>query len=152
MIRSSPSVMWWEFKPSFIRYVSSLDDGQIDSEGEKRLTEDGPRWFRFTADSRTDDTSRPRQLQFRGRLQFTGHRGMLWLALIDPRLEFAGDLGLLHVSDERDDGWETALADLSLDTVENRRTIWCTSLTEVGTDLFMGKYLPGDSVGRLILE
>lgn len=152
MTSISASVLWWEFKPSFVQYVIALDDGQIDLEGRRSPTEGDPRWFRFSSDSRVGAASPLGQIQFYGSLKFTGHQGMLCVTLTDPRLEIEGDQGSIFVSDGGDDGWETALADLTLIASESDRSVWRTHLTEVGTDLFMGRYLPGDPMGRLILK
>ncbi len=58
---------------------------------------------------------------------------------------------MLFVGDGGDDGWELPLAHMRpQDGPSGGPGWWEAILTEEGTDLFMGRYLPGDSVGRVL--
>jgi hypothetical protein len=88
----------WGIKRSFLRYLSSLPDGQCSvTDGASALTDGvspvpGP-LFAFTADD--DQPDGPTVLRYRGDVRFRGHFGFLRVRVADPWLEITGDEGKL---------------------------------------------------------
>lgn len=92
----------WGIKHSFLRYLSSLPDGQCSvTDGASAVTEDttpplGP-LFLFTAadDQPEGPPDGPTVLRYRGDVRFKGHFGSLRVRVADPWLEIAGAEGKL---------------------------------------------------------
>ncbi len=139
------SGLHWIIKPSFIRYIESMSDGEIwVFDGAERLS-DGSFYFPLVNEDVVGDT---RTRTFRGTVQFTGHRGMLVVTLADIRIEEKVDAARLSIADALMPNGRLEMLDLrvgELNATESRYS--SSALTEDGADLFFENYPIGTDFG-----
>lgn len=90
--------LYWSIKQSFVNYVASTAGGTYSMSTDVTVDESGT--FHFPrAEARVDDDG-TWTLQFTGDVRFSGHFGMLFVAVVDPQLVISPmDAGALTIAD-----------------------------------------------------
>jgi len=89
----------WGVKASFNRYVDSMPDGRRGAGYGAAETQDGVFFFELEDASDYDVDTRQGVVKYRGDVRYKAHGGMLFVMIVDPWLEFHGDLASLTVVD-----------------------------------------------------
>jgi hypothetical protein len=144
----------WPIKASFLTYVAAMSDGRCDVEAPAIRNERG---FAFPAAERSgiESTTGPGpNLQFRGGIVFTGHHGMLNIAIRDPHLHHDECTGSISIADPDRPGRRMTLAVCDMEQHVNQPSdepsvneVWRgvnLRLTADGADLFFRAYEDGD--------
>ncbi|HKU31384.1 MAG TPA: HtaA domain-containing protein [Arthrobacter sp.] len=132
------SGLTWTVKKSFVRYIESMKDGHVAvADGALRL-QDGS--FHFPLASGT-----PRNgLAFGGSVHFTGHFGMLSLAISAPAVVSADDGLFLSIADDEEPGERRPFVILGKPgQYPGHVEFPSPALTPAGADLFFDNYRPG---------
>jgi len=144
-----PFDLRWGIKRSFRDYVTALKDGtrQIADGADESAT--GEFRFPLADTSRFSLTNHTGVVRFRGRVEFGGHMGMLYVRISDPWLHVSSDDVELTIADgdlggrlslvQQHDGIETSLNDRYQQLVIRQ-----PKLTEAGTAVFGEVYDTGD--------
>ncbi|HWS51556.1 MAG TPA: HtaA domain-containing protein [Microbacterium sp.] len=140
----APAELVWSVKTAFAAYVQGMADGRVEVSGGVVAASDGT----FVFPSETVSSSR---WQFAGSVEFTGHSGLLSLAISRPAIEWRHDRLLLTIDDEEEGRLDFAtlaepLADPAGWIVEE------VLLTHDGADLFFGSYRRGTEFDRLTVR
>ncbi|MCC4248382.1 MULTISPECIES: HtaA domain-containing protein [Microbacterium] len=130
------SVLVWAVKRSLVGYVRGMADGAVVTTGGAHEVDEG---FAFPGDGRT----------FFGRVTFTGHGGMMRVALADPALVAHGDTWMLEIADPDDDARRLPFAAVA---AFDGTTGTGVSLTADGADLFFGPYEAGTPLEDLLVQ
>ena len=147
----------WGLKRSFIRYISSLRDGQhAELEGASLVP---PSSFRFSTDSTELDDDGTGTIRFRGQVRLGGHGGMLFVMIADPWVEIGRDAALLTVVDVEhwpDTSRRMPLATLELPDATRTEAglLWSSvevRLTREGTEVFNDQYAVGEEMDPLTM-
>jgi hypothetical protein len=177
----------WAFHDGFAAYVARLADGRIDVDGGARLQADGRVFFPFasvTGSGQGDGTGHgcdggsgpgghpgTGELRGCGALRFTGHHGLLAVALADPAVVETAGAPVLTIADPFAPGQRMVFAELgpaqsdatapgaepgvaepdSITPGLPSPTVRYAGplLTEDGADLFFGHYREGTPLAPL---
>lgn len=138
-----PRCLRWTVRASFLRYVAGLPDGRASATDGARITQSDPQEFVYVTDPEhsSDDV-----LAFRGDVRLSGHRGLLFVRVANPRIHLDGVQARLTVDDPMtEDGTGPRLTLVSL-AIEKRRDDWWGTdvrLTADGVAFFNSVY-PAD--------
>lgn len=122
----------WGVHGPFRDYVQRMPDGHCQVADGATMLSSSEAFFPVDDDATTEG-----HLRFRGRLEFTGHRGMMAVVIEAPGLEQnPGGSSHLTIRDPFDPAQRMAFVAVEL---HNDHT-GTTRLTESGTDVFMGNY------------
>jgi hypothetical protein len=133
----------WSIRTSFLRYVAALPDARASVSGGATMTTDDPQLLLFPHDA---EASTSDVLAFSGDLRLSGHGGLLFVRLADPRIDHSGERAVLSVADpatEDGSGPRLPLVTLALSRSE---TGWSGSDVELcseGVALFNHVYPEG---------
>lgn len=151
-----PHALRWAIKQSFVGYVSRMPDGRAYVSGGAGVTELYE--FVFPLEENGDHTTGDgRTFAFGGHVTFTGHFGMLWVQIKEPRITVGAQEAELTVADpESKDGGRLRLATLGLtgpvaDHGTQRWEAADVRLTPDGVALFGDVYQPGEPMEPLTL-
>jgi len=144
----------WPIKASFLTYVATMSDGRCAVEAPATRDERG---FTYRAEEGgdLDSTAGPGQsLQFRGDVVFTGHHGMLNVAISDPHVHHDCSTGYISIADPDWPGKRMMLAVCDMEQQVDQPSeepsaneVWRgvnLRLTTDGADLFFRTYELGD--------
>ena len=144
-----PYHLCWGIKRSFSDYVTALNDGtRRISDGADELATGAFR-FPLSETSRFSLTTYTGVVQFRGRVEFGGHMGMLYVRISDPWLHVSADDVELTIADG-DFGDRLSLIHqhdgigVSLNSKHQQLVIRQPKLTEAGTAIFGEVYKTDD--------
>ncbi|MDJ1369783.1 HtaA domain-containing protein [Gulosibacter molinativorax] len=131
----------WAVKSTFSTYVESMSDGEITVlDGAERLP-DGAFFFPLQD---AHDGDEGRVATFAGTVQFTGHRGMLAVAIGGIRLIDDGKHASLSIADSLMPEGRLTLVELSAREQSGDALRYpAPRLTEDGSDLFFENYPAG---------
>lgn len=118
----------WGVHGPFRDYVQRMSDGQMTARHGAEMLQTGETFFPL------DSTSN--ELRFTGSLEFSGHHGMLGIAIQQPWLQYRAGQWELSIVDPFDPDARMAFVEITFDD----NTTGLTRLTEAGTDVFMGNY------------
>ncbi|WP_186806169.1 HtaA domain-containing protein [Microbacterium aerolatum] len=139
----------WGIKKSLIDYVTALRDGtrKLSDSADESTT--GEFQFSLADISRFDLASHTGVVQFRGRVEFGGHMGMLYVCISDPWLHMSAGSVELTVADG-DFGDRLSLivqhdgVEVSRNSTYQQLVIRQPKLTESGTAVFGEVYETND--------
>ncbi|CAN7383049.1 HtaA domain-containing protein [Microbacterium foliorum] len=147
----------WGVKASFRRYIQTLKDGAVHAAGGAALTGDGEAYFPIAPDAPVKRLAHIGEVQFQGKVTFTGHEGMMQLVIARPAILLRPARTLLII----DDAAESARQDgrVALLELQPTRPVvhvavgeWIeipATLTAEGAQLFNGTYSAGQSLDPL---
>ncbi|MHA7273738.1 HtaA domain-containing protein [Arthrobacter sp. TMT4-20] len=154
----------WPIKASFLAYLAAMSDGRYIL--SIPVTEDAG-GFRFpsahSGDQRVPARDTTTSQQFRGSVEFRGHRGHLRVVICDPLLTHDGENGTLSISDPDWDGRRMTLAlfDVAPPIATSRDpasspsgAVWRGTnvrLTADGADLFFRAYEEGELLDDFVI-
>lgn len=121
----------WGIHQPFRQYVERMTDGVLQLQDEARLLDSGEIFFPLEA----VDTQH-QALRFGGSAVFQGHQGMMAVPVTQPWIVCAEATATLTIVDPFDTTGRMPLVNIIFGTNDSATT----SLTESGTDLFMGNY------------
>jgi hypothetical protein len=139
------AVLRWPVRASFLRYVAALPDARASVSEGARLTTEDPQVVVYPADP---GAGTPSVLAFRGDLRLSGHGGLLFVRLAEPRIEPAAEgPAVLSVADPLDESGGSPRLPLVDLVLRREGDDW--SGTEVrlrpeGVPLFNHVYAAGD--------
>jgi hypothetical protein len=151
----------WGIKESLLRYIESIDDGQISTVPPAKRHGDA---FTFTlgeTDTAFDDEAQTGTLQFLGAVALTAYAGELAIRVSDPRIELSEGRGFLKV---RQQSFFTNEPFLSLGTVavlDSRRESGSDGDTHItlsftlgpgGQSIFGPQYAVGQELSQITVE
>lgn len=139
----------WAVKHSFVSYVRSLPDGQIQVADGAATTSDGEFYFPLVNVTQTADGLL--SVQFGGVVTFTGHHGLLTVELRRPRIDLGVVDNSLFVAGRPA---EVCLGRLALPKPATRAgvTMWSrvpVSVAREGGAVFGGSYKAGEPLAPL---
>jgi len=140
----APAELVWSVKTAFAAYVERMADGRVEVSGGVVAESDGT----FVFPSETVSSSR---WQFGGSVLFTGHSGLLSLAITRPAIEWRSDRLLLTIDDEEEGRLDFATLAEPLAT-STGWTVEEVLLTNDGADLFFDSYRRGTEFDRLTVR
>ncbi|HWS49873.1 MAG TPA: HtaA domain-containing protein [Microbacterium sp.] len=141
---AAPAELVWSVKTAFAGYVRGMADGRVEVTGGVVAASDGT----FVFPSESVSSSR---WQFAGSVDFTGHSGLLALAIGRPAIEWRGDRLLLTIDDEEEGRLDFA----KLAEPVAAPSGWVVEevlLTDDGADLFFDSYRRGTEFDRLLVR
>ncbi|GAA3889269.1 hypothetical protein GCM10022381_33900 [Leifsonia kafniensis] len=136
--------LYWGIHAGFVRYVESLADGAVTTNGAFR-TEPGD--FAFDVSEFRGD-----EIRASGGVHFVGHGGAIDFELRDPWIRREGATHLLTCgAGDADDGdWRIPFAVVDASALFRGEPAEAL-LTEEGSDVFFGRYLPGARLDPVLL-
>jgi hypothetical protein len=145
----------WGIKASFIDYVRRMPDGK-GSVGDGAVpVGTGDLFYEYDAEASTADAV----LAFRGDVRFSGHFGMLFVRIANPRLELDGSSAVLTIDDPdaRADAPRVPLVTARMQHVGTRdgTQVWGSddvALTAEGVALFNEVYPAGEPFEPLVVQ
>ncbi len=152
---TSATTLTWAVKESLVRYVSGLEDGEI------QTTSPAERFgnvFQFQLDEEASDfseTNNSGTLQFRGSLILTGHWGSMRVELTDPKLVTDG--GALEVQTRTinpisGDRFETIARGTLVSDSDSAESLGKVTLTAAGRMIFGEQYQVGQELSDLYIS
>jgi hypothetical protein len=144
----------WGLKKSFLDYVFRMPDGQGSvTDGAVPVGERDVFYEHDVANSSDGVWA------FRGDVRFSGHFGMLFVRVANPRLEIDGEKAVLSIEDPhaREDAPRVPLVTATLQQVggDGDTVIWGSNdvaLTAEGVPLFNDVYSPGEPFEPLVVQ
>jgi hypothetical protein len=142
----------WALKSSFVAYVASLPDGTVTAEGGATARE-GAFHFPMAGLEGDPGSGAAGTLRFKGAVGFSGHHGMLRLALKDPLIVLGPDVCSLCAEVR---GQQREIAQLPSRPPLRRESLlvwedWTPSLTPLGSREFGGEYPAGEDLSPLFV-
>lgn len=89
----------WAVKDSFLAYLGRMPDLQSSVTDGAIMTSTGAYFFPTRSTENYDATTGRGVIEFAGDVRFSGHHGMMFVRLAQPRIEFGADGTTLSVSD-----------------------------------------------------
>ena len=148
---SRPADLRWSIRASFFQYVAGLHDGRASVSDGASMTQDDPQVVVFPADL---DHTTDSVLAFRGDLRMSGHGGLLFVRLANPRIEL-GEPATLTVDDpaiEDGSGPRLPLVTLTLTTDGSGWSGADVRLHQAGVALFNHVYPAGADFDPLTIR
>ena len=139
----------WGIRASFLRYVANLPDGRASVTDGASMTADDPQLVVFPPDQ---ELTTDQVFAFHGDLRLSGHGGLLFLRLAQPRIELGAGGATLTIAEpttEDGSGPRQILVDLTLTPTEDGWAGTEVRLTEQGTALFNQMYPAGEAFDPL---
>lgn len=135
----------WGIKSSLLAYISTLEDGSIETFHPASKHDSGFKFELDESDSSFDIASSFGHLQFRGRVLLSGYFGAMRIEIKDPRLTINGSHGELALRFDSYKGTTTYEAVASGEYDPNTSTCQL-NLTYTGQMLLGQQYQVGQSI------
>ncbi len=140
----------WGIHRRFLEYVQALPDGRCTLGDGADVTENSDFTFALGQFSGIPRLSNDVDIRFYGSVRFSGHSGMLFFEVDQPRVTLHGDRALVSVTDFRlslGPASRVTLATADVRPDDQRADVWHGDnvvLTSEGADLFLGTYGEGE--------
>lgn len=148
-----PTKLSWGIKESLLKYIESLDDGEIIMTVPAARDGDA---FLFAVDtdaSEFDPASANGTLQFVGEVMLTGYHGAMKIQIRNPRLTLKDGQGVLTVSVSSVFTGDRLEPIAAVTVTETEPSLVCTTvLTRHGQALFGPQYQPGQELSPLTVS
>lgn len=146
---------YWGVKSTFTAYISGAEDGTVTAlDGAETL--DGGRLF-FPLDSADgfSTTERSGTIKFGGVVQFTAHRGFLYVEVTEPWIDLDGGLVSIRTVDEQGDFTRVVVGtvgEADIDAHGGVIEVGGIVLTPAGLALFNNVYEPGSELDAISIR
>lgn len=150
----------WGIKGSFVDYVRRMPDGRGSVGNGAHPVGTGDLFYEFDEDaSNLAPDQEPAVWAFRGDVRFSGHFGMLFVRVANPRLEVRGATAVLTIEDPgaREGAARVPLVTATLQhvTTGDGTQVWGSddvALTAAGVALFNDVYAEGEPFEPLVVQ